>query len=83
MVAEPQNVIPFGSQIMIPARVMLDALRLVVLPTIDLNDQMRSIADKIDDVGTDRLLPAETRTAQPMSTQRIPHCALGIGQIAT
>lgn len=67
MIAEAQNVVSFGHQITISPCVALDAFRLIVLPAVDLNNELCSVTDKVDDEGPDRLLPSKACTTQLMS----------------
>ncbi len=82
MIAEAQNPVAFRCQIRISLSVARDTLRFIVLPTVDLDDKARGLADKIDDEGPDRLLPAKACTIQPMSAQLFPDRTFGICHIA-
>jgi hypothetical protein len=53
-----------------------------MLPTIDLDDEIRRVTDEIRDKGTDGRLSPETRAVQPMGTKRVPDQSLGVSRIA-
>jgi len=49
-----------------------------MLPAIDLDNEFRLKANKIDDVGADRKLPPETQRSDLLAPQFTPQHALGI-----
>jgi len=50
---------------------------------IDLDDQPRTVADEIDQVGAKRGLPAKMRSAQVDLAQNLPEAFLGSGCVAS
>jgi hypothetical protein len=49
-----------------------------VLPSVDLNNEATITANKIDDIGTDRILPDELVSIQPARPQPMPERRFGI-----
>jgi hypothetical protein len=49
-----------------------------MLPAIDLDDQSRSQANKVRNVGSDRHLASERSPTEPMRAQPVPELAFGI-----
>ena len=54
-----------------------------VLPAIELDDEPRSMTDKVSDVAFDRDLPPKAGSGQAMIAQLRPKDALGVGGIPT
>ena len=67
-VREPQDYQPFCPKIVIPDHIVLHSPSLVVLRSIDLNDQLGLRAIEVDYVITDDLLPVELGTTQLLSS---------------
>ncbi len=72
MIIKPKNAVAFRSKEGISTRTALEMLGLEMLPAVDLDHQIRCVADEIDDIGPDRRLAPEARTNQTMSTYRVP-----------
>jgi len=71
-IPEPQNVEPLRAKKRIAFAVRLNVPMHSVSTTVHLNDDSRTIRDKIYDVAADRRLPAETKTERPELTQLHP-----------
>jgi len=63
-----------------PALVMGDVVRVIVALAVDLYRQSKLPAVEIEDVGADRVLPAEAEAGQTLSTQGLPQKDLGQGE---
>jgi error-prone DNA polymerase len=80
----PQHVVVPESEDAVAPRLEPGAANSTVigmLPAIDLDDQRSLRTEEIDDIGTDRLLPAQAESVDLLSPHLEPQSRLGIGEI--
>lgn len=70
MIPESQHTESTLCQVGVPLRVVRFGLR--VLTSVEFDDQARLQAREVSDIGTDRMLSAETVTAQCSSSEMLP-----------
>ena len=76
----PESVHPVAARLK-PIVPLLVASAPIVLSAIKFDDQPFPCAEQIDDIGTDRRLPAELEPFKPPIAQQIPHPPLRLGLI--
>jgi hypothetical protein len=81
IIPKPQYHDAFLFQILIPLLILDDFPRLAMLPTIQLNDQFRFSAIKIQNVWPERLLPSKLRAQDFAVSQVVPKFSLGFRRV--
>ena len=80
-ITEPQDTKSLRFQERITALIPNKAGGLVVLATVDLDDELRGVTDEIRDIGADRHLPAEQCVVQTVGADDAPDDPLRLGRI--
>src|SRR5262245_54180216 len=80
---ETQDAIALCSKISGPLFISSNVLRLIVLRSVDLDDEPPFVAGEVCEVRTDGGLPSEMRVLNGEASQMPPEFAFGIGHIAS
>ena len=78
-IVEPQHMKPGRVQVCRPPRIGLHRFGLVVLPAIELDDELGFNAGKVGEVATYRMLAPELEAGEAPVAQTLPQGALGVG----
>jgi hypothetical protein len=83
MIVETEHTIALSQEIRVAPSVACDVPGFKVLAAVNFDDELGSVADKIDDVGADGRLSAETCPLKPVGAHVVPDDAFGIGHVAS
>jgi hypothetical protein len=72
VIVKAKNPIALAGEKGVATRVTPGLAGLKVLAAVKFNDQLRCMADKVGDIGTDGCLAAETRAIQAVSSHAAP-----------
>jgi hypothetical protein len=83
IVPETQDAIALRLEIGGSSCILGDVLRLIVLRSIDLDDEAPFMTGEVSEEGTNCPLPAEVRVLDWQMTQMPPEFAFGVSHVAT